>query len=131
MANGFPRGAEALRGRPATVGRGRRFQGFGLMISLETPPLITPPEPPASLEHRKLRGGAFWHSIPRYGGIDEATFLDHVWQGRNSVKTPEELFETVAGLVDEAFVEDMRQGFEYAPMAVRVSPYLLASIDWS
>ena len=37
----------------------------------------------------------------------------------------------IAGLVDEAFIDDMRRGFEHAPMAVRVSPYLLASIDWS
>ena len=101
------------------------------MISLESTPPAQPPAPPASLEHRRLRGGAFWQTIPRYAGVDEATFLDHVWQGRHSVKTPDELFETISGLVDEAFIADARLGFEHAPMAVRVSPYLIASIDWS
>jgi lysine 2,3-aminomutase len=101
------------------------------MISLETPSPGKPPAPPVSLEHRRLRDGTFWHALPHYSGIDEATFLDHLWQARNSVKTPEELFETIAGVVDDAFIEDARQGFLHAPMAVRVSPYLLASIDWS
>ncbi len=131
-AGGFPRGAEALRGRPATVGRSGRFQGFGLMIELATPPPgQSPAAPPASFEHRRLRDGTFWQAIPRYAGVDEATFLDHLWQGRNSVKTPDELFATIEGLVDDAFIADAREGFELAPMAVRVSPYLIAAIDWS
>jgi lysine 2,3-aminomutase len=101
------------------------------MISIETPPTGRATAAPPSLEHRRLRDGTFWHALPHYAGIDEATFLDHLWQARNSVKTPEELFETIAGVVDEAFIEDARLGFAHAPMAVRVSPYLLASIDWS
>ena len=102
------------------------------MISLETPPSAQQPAlPPAPLDHKRLRDGAFWQRIPRYADVDEATFLDHVWQGKNSVKSAEELFETIAGIVDPAFIEDARQGFAHAPMAVRVSPYLIASIDWS
>jgi lysine 2,3-aminomutase len=101
------------------------------MISLQTLPPAKPPADPASLEHRNLRDGAFWQAVPRYAHIDEATFLDHLWQARNSVKTPEELFETIAGAVDPSFIADAREGFAHAPMAVRVSPYLIASIDWS
>ena len=82
-------------------------------------------------EHRRVRGGEFWRAIPRYAGIDEATFLDHVWQGRHSVRTPDELFDTIREIVDPAFIADARAGFAQAPMAVRVSPYLLASIDWA
>ena len=37
---------------------------------------------PALLEHRNLRGGEFWRTIPAYEKIDEKTFLDHIWQGR-------------------------------------------------
>jgi lysine 2,3-aminomutase len=101
------------------------------MITLATSLPVKAPAPPASFEHRKLRDGTFWQAIPRYAGVDEATFLSHVWQGRNSVKTPEELFETIAGIVEEPFIADAREGFAHAPMAVRVSPYLIASIDWS
>ncbi|MGH7714894.1 MAG: KamA family radical SAM protein, partial [Vulcanimicrobiaceae bacterium] len=83
------------------------------------------------LEHRDLLGGEFWRAIPKFRDIDEATFLDHVWQGRNSVKTPEELLETIKGHAPPAFIEDARNGFAHAPMAVRVSPYMLSLIDWN
>ena len=85
----------------------------------------------ADLEHRMLRDGEFWHSIPAYRDVDQATFLSHIWQGQHSVKTPEELVSTIAGLVPDSFIEDVREGFHRAPMAVRVSPYLIASIDWA
>lgn len=101
------------------------------MISTDEPYDLKPPVEPAGLEHRRLRGGEFWRAIPKYAGVDEVTFFDHVWQGRHSVKTPAELFDAVAGIVDPGFVEDARAGFALAPMAVRVSPYLLAAIDWS
>jgi lysine 2,3-aminomutase len=92
---------------------------------------VKPPVDPALLEHRNLRQGEFWRAVPAYEDVDEATFLDHIWQGRHSVKTAEELFETIGRIVDPTFLEDAREGFRLAPMAVRVSPYMLASIDWT
>ena len=93
--------------------------------------MIKPPVDPALLEHRNLRGGEFWRTIPAYEDVDEKTFLDHIWQGRKSVKTPEELFETIGEIVDPTFLEDAKEGFRQAPMAVRVSPYAIATIDWT
>ena len=92
---------------------------------------LKPPAGPEAFEHKNLRQGEFWRTIPKYKDVDEATFLDSIWQGQNSVKTPEELFETVQGLVSAGFIEDAREGFQRAPMAVRVSPYMIASVDWS
>jgi lysine 2,3-aminomutase len=92
---------------------------------------IKAPVDPAELEHRNLRGGEFWRAVPAYAQVDEATFLDHIWQGRHSVKTTDELFETIGGIVDPTFLEDAKEGFRRAPMAVRVSPYMIASIDWT
>jgi lysine 2,3-aminomutase len=92
---------------------------------------VKPPIDLALLEHRNVRQGEFWRTVPAYEDVDEATFLDHIWQGRHSVKTAEELFETIGGIVDPTFLEDAREGFRRAPMAVRVSPYALASIDWT
>ncbi|TAM85557.1 KamA family radical SAM protein [bacterium] len=92
---------------------------------------IKPPAPPEALEHANLRQGEFWRAIPKYRDVDEATFLDHLWQYRNSVKTPEELVETVQELAPRAFVEDLRNGFHRAPMNVRVPPYTMSLIDWS
>ena len=90
-----------------------------------------PPVDPAVLEHRNLRQGEFWRAIPSYEDVDEKTFLDHIWQGKKSVKTPEQLFETIGEIVDPTFLEDAKEGFRRAPMAVRVSPYMIASIDWT
>ncbi|MDQ2908766.1 MAG: KamA family radical SAM protein [Candidatus Eremiobacteraeota bacterium] len=89
-----------------------------------------PPADAAALEHRNLRGGDFWRAIPAYRDIDEATFLDHLWQARKSVKTADELLETIADLADPSFIADAREGFKRAPMSVRVSPYAIATIDW-
>jgi len=101
------------------------------MIDLSVPHAVKPPIDPHTLEHRNVRQGEFWRSIPAYAEIDEATFLDHIWQGRHSVKTPTELLGTIENLVDPSFFDDTREGFRRAPMAVRVSPYMIASIDWN
>jgi lysine 2,3-aminomutase len=101
------------------------------MISLERPHGRRPPADPHALDHRALRGGEFWRAVPKFRDVDEATFLDHVWQGRNSVKTPQELLETIKDLASPDFIDDARRGFAHSPMAVRVSPYMLSLIDWN
>jgi lysine 2,3-aminomutase len=101
------------------------------MEAIVPPPHQKPPAGPAAFEHRNVRQGEFWRAIPKYREVSEATFLDHIWQGQNSIKSPEELLETVKDLVEPAFIDDVREGFRRAPMAVRVSPYMIASIDWT
>jgi lysine 2,3-aminomutase len=95
------------------------------------PGAIGGPAAPISTEHRNLRQGEFWRAIPKYREIDEATFLDHIWQGQNSVKSVDELLEAVKDVVEPSFYDDVREGFRRAPMAVRVSPYMIASVDWT
>jgi lysine 2,3-aminomutase len=87
--------------------------------------------PPDQFEYKQLKQGEFWRHIPAYAEVDEATFLDHLWQQRQSVKTAEELLETIRGVCSPEFYEDAEEGFRRAPMAVRVSPYAIALIDWS
>jgi len=101
------------------------------MSHFELPHHVKPPVDPASFAYRTLRQGEFWRNVPAYRDIDEATFMDHVWQGRHSVKTPEELLETIKDLVPAPFFDDAARGFKHAPMAVRVSPYMIASINWA
>jgi lysine 2,3-aminomutase len=86
---------------------------------------------PAAPAHRDLRDDAFWQRIPAYREVTEAEFLDHHWQAKHSITRAERLLEAVRGLVDDAFLEDAQEGFRLAPMAVRVSPYLLSLVDWS
>ena len=92
---------------------------------------VKPPAGPEALEHMNWLQGEFWRSIPAYKDVDEATFLDHGWQYRHSVKTVDELANTVQDLVFPQFLEDLRTGFHRAPMNVRVSPYAMALINWS
>jgi lysine 2,3-aminomutase len=98
-----------------------------------TAPLIhlKPPVDEAALTHRQLRGGPFWQTIPAYKDIDETTFLSHIWQEKNAITSSEKLVSTVRELVSPEFVHDVEAGFGRAPMAVRISPYLLSLIDWT
>jgi lysine 2,3-aminomutase len=41
------------------------------------------------------------------------------------------LRETLGHLVSDSFYEDVIQGLKHAPMALRISPYLLGLIDWN
>jgi lysine 2,3-aminomutase len=87
-----------------------------------------PPSP--SLAHRDLRRGPFWQAIPAYHGVDEATFLDHAWQAKNSITKVAKLVETIQDLAPSGFVGDLESGMKRAPMSVRVSPYIVSLIDW-
>jgi lysine 2,3-aminomutase len=95
------------------------------------PPSLKAPVDPATLAYRNLRGDDFWRIIPAYAQVDEAQFLDHNWQAKNSITRVDKLLAAVQGLVSPEFVRDAEEGFKRAPMSVRVSPYLLSLIDWS
>ncbi|MSP60386.1 MAG: KamA family radical SAM protein [Myxococcales bacterium] len=105
------------------------------MISIGTnppaPPAHKPPVDEATLLHKQLLHGPFWHRIPAYRDITDEQFLDHRWQAKHSITNAPKLLAALQGLVSKAFLEDARQGFAHAPMSVRVSPYLLSLIDWS
>ncbi len=86
---------------------------------------------PATLFHRQLLDGTFWQKIPAYRLIDEATFLDHQWQAKNTITNPAKLLSAVQDLVPQSFYDDVSKGFARSPMSIRVSPYLLSLIDWA
>lgn len=92
---------------------------------------IKPRVDPSTLHHRQLLDGPFWQKIPAYRNVDEATFLDHQWQAKNSITNPAKLLAAVQDLVPAQFIEDVTTGFKHAPMSIRVSPYLLSLIDWA
>ena len=80
--------------------------------------------------HRDLNGELFWQQIPAWRDVDEATFLDWKWQQRNTVTRPKDMLALLDGVVSEAFLDDVRDGFARASMQVRVSPYVFGNIDW-
>ncbi len=80
--------------------------------------------------HRELLGGEFWRRVPAYREIDEATFLDHRFQAKASVTRAEQLYSVLRECVSDAFYQAVEQGLARAPMSVRLSPYIIALIDW-
>jgi lysine 2,3-aminomutase len=80
--------------------------------------------------HRELVEGEFWQRVPAYRDIDEATFLDHRWQAKHSVTRAEQLYSVLRECVSDAFYQAVEQGLERAPMSVRLSPYVIALVDW-
>ena len=83
-----------------------------------------------SIRWRDLRRDPFWQRIPAWRDVDEQTFLDHRWQDKNAITSPKKLVSAVRELVSQAFIEDVEKGFSRSPMAVRMTPYVLALIDW-
>jgi lysine 2,3-aminomutase len=94
-------------------------------------PQVKPPVDPASLVHREFAEGEFWRRIPAFADVDEPTFLDHRWQAKHSITRADKLLQVVQGLVTPGFYADLELGFQRAPMSVRVSPYMLALVDWT
>lgn len=82
------------------------------------------------LEHRNLRSDEFWRRIPGFRAVSREEFETHLFQSRHSVTNLRQLRETVGELAPESFFEDLAQGIRRAPMALRISPYLLSLIDW-
>tara|TARA_R110002020_G_scaffold66563_10_gene174980 strand:- start:2829 stop:4142 length:1314 start_codon:yes stop_codon:yes gene_type:complete len=79
---------------------------------------------------RNLERDSFWNSIPSWKEIDYDTFLDHKWQEKNAITSFKKFIKIASELADPSFIEDAKKGFNLAPMAVRISPYLFSLIDW-
>jgi lysine 2,3-aminomutase len=91
---------------------------------------LKPPVSQQALRHRDLRQGEFWRDIPAFADVDTDTFLDHSWQARNSVTNPARLKAVLQDRVDSRFYDDLEAGYKRAPMAIRISPYILSLMNW-
>ena len=88
----------------------------------------------AGLGHRDLRRDEFWRAIPAWAQVSAAEFGNHQWQQRHTITNARQLREILSGLgtlVPETFYSDLEAGVAHAPMALRISPYLLALADWN
>lgn len=83
------------------------------------------------ISHRELLTGEFWRKIPAYADVSFETFCDHRWQLKHSITSSKALLETLKNMVTPEFYRDVEVGFHKAPMAVRVSPYVMALVDWT
>jgi lysine 2,3-aminomutase len=97
--------------------------GFGLATT------ATASEEPSN--HRQLLEGDFWQIVPAYRDVDRTTFLDHQWQSQNAVTRVDKLAAALTDVLPESFYRDVKAGLARAPMSLRISPYIMALIDWS
>ncbi len=114
------------RSQPATIAR----MELKVVNGEEPPRHVKPPADPSQWAHRELRAGEFWQRIPAFADVSEEQFLDHKWQMKHTITKVEKLLGALKGIVSEAFIKDAEEGFRIAPMAVRVSPYMLSLINW-
>jgi len=127
-----PRGPERIAMTTTTTTPHLELPTVPANRDLDAPrfPKARPAVDPASLAHRDLLDGDFWRRVPAFREVTEAEFLDHRWQMKHSITKVDKLLNALRGVVDDAFFEDVQEGFRRAPMAVRVSPYMLSLIDW-
>jgi len=102
---------------------------FECSPTAEAAPVASPAELP-SFEHRNLRRDAFWTEVPAYREVGPDHFHTHAFQVQHTVTNLRQLKETVGDLVPESFYQDVELGLKRAPMALRISPYLLSLIRW-
>ncbi|KAJ5613634.1 L-lysine 2-3-aminomutase [Penicillium herquei] len=93
----------------------------------------------------------YWQVIPKWQNISTDQFLNHKWQMSNTVQSEKALYEflikvlpeTIPAQTDMAphlrttgietpmdFIDRLKGGIKRAPMAVRLSPHILSSINW-
>ncbi|KAI9688963.1 MAG: hypothetical protein M1822_000700 [Bathelium mastoideum] len=96
----------------------------------------------------------YWKRIPRWQDTGTNDFLDYKWQTANSVHNPQQMFSFLSSVLpseipakidlstdaqssstqprtSSELIEDVALGISKAPMAVRLTPHILSSIDWT
>lgn len=91
---------------------------------------VRPPVSFESLTHGQFPEEEFWRKLPAYADIDRETFLDYKWQSRNSITSAGRLKKLIGDFAPAEFFTDLEQGLSKAPMALRISPYIISLIDW-
>jgi lysine 2,3-aminomutase len=101
------------------------------LVDTPVPEPLKDPVAAPDLAHREFDERPFWHAVPAFAEVDEATFLDPKFQNKHSVTSPPALQELLGGMTSPEFLADVEKGFAQAPMNVRLSPYILSRIDWT
>lgn len=101
------------------------------IAEVEIPAALKEPVTRDDLDHRDLDDTDFWRRIPAFSHVNRDEFLDHRFQNRNSARSVSDLNDLLRGLAPDAFLADVEEGMRVAPMAMRISPYILSLIDWN
>ena len=81
-------------------------------------------------EHRQFRDDEFWREIPAWRDVSRDQFGDYLWQGKNSVRNLKHVQEALGNRSSPDLLQDIEAALRIAPMNIRITPYVLALIDW-
>ncbi|KAK5113982.1 hypothetical protein LTR62_003105 [Meristemomyces frigidus] len=93
----------------------------------------------------------YWRRVGIWSDVDERLFLSHRWQTRNGIDKRGKLLDFLSSVLPEkippakrdilgqtarirtraAFVKDVEDGMQVAPMSVRLTPHVLSVADWT
>jgi lysine 2,3-aminomutase len=97
--------------------------------NIDVAEVSTPGTP--DLQHSDRRADEFWRQIPGFAHVSAAEFHTHTFQARHTATNIRQIKELLRDRASESFFEDVALGVERAPMALRISPYILSLIDWN
>ncbi|KUJ08537.1 kama family protein [Mollisia scopiformis] len=101
---------------------------------------------PAYFRGSKFDRVPYWQRIHRWEDIGEREFLSYRWNTAKDVQGKEKLYYFLKEELPEkmpdtpeyehtrtrdAFLEDVIRGIDLAPMSIRLTPHILASINWN
>ncbi|BBH32472.1 KamA family radical SAM protein [Pseudomonas sp. St290] len=77
-----------------------------------------------------FRSDEFWRDLAHWKDIDAQLFLNHLWQEKNAITSVGALGALIKNRISAAFLKDLEEGHQMAPMSIRLTPYILSLIDW-
>lgn len=72
----------------------------------------------------------FWKRVKRYRDTTRMDFLSEKWQLRNTLKKKEALYQFLQEEAPHEVADDFMMSWSRNPMQIKISPYILALINW-
>ena len=76
------------------------------------------------------RSREFWRVLQPFKNTSPTSFNDPTWQTRNSLKSTQQVTKFLDQVGCDEAVDEFLQSQLRAPMATKLTPYILSLIDW-
>ncbi|MEB3214275.1 MAG: hypothetical protein VKL39_23200, partial [Leptolyngbyaceae bacterium] len=72
----------------------------------------------------------FWRKTKPFREVSKRDFMSHKWQVKNTLYGLQSIELFLRKVTRPEIVEQVLLGLRYAPMEVRLTPYILSRINW-
>ncbi|CZS89254.1 related to lysine 2,3-aminomutase [Rhynchosporium agropyri] len=115
------------------------------LLNLQRGAQVEPVATPAYYIGSKFDRIPYWQKIGRWKDVSEEHFLSYKWNTAKDVQGKMKLYGFLQEMLPEMipakgqqdpnisreeFIKDVMDGIAMAPMSIRLTPHILASIDW-